>query len=171
MNTNDIITERLILKSMTIDDVEIAWSLWGNPETGKYLHDPYYKSPEELRNLILDIDTWENEYPFIAYEKETGDVVGTCSIGQEGRQGQYGPGYCLRKEMWGKGYATEILKALIDFAYSLGIRDFQASAATENFASRRVMQKCGMHLDHESSFKKGGTDIIYPSSIYKMNLD
>ena len=171
MNTKDIITERLVLKSMTLKDVEIAWELWGKEETAKYLVDPYYKDVEELRKLIVDIETWENEYPFIAYKKDTLEVVGTCSIGQEGRIGQWGPGYFLKKEMWGKGYGTEILKALIEFAYSLGIHDFQGSVANENIASKRVMEKCGMKLDSESSFKKGGTNIIYPSSIYKLHLD
>lgn len=171
MNTNNIITERLILKSMVIDDAEIAWSLWGNKEVAKYLHDPYYKDPKELRELIKDIADWKDEYPFIAYESSTGEVVGTCSIGVEGGPKKWGFGYCLRKEMWGKGYGTEIAKNLIDFAYSKGIRDFQGSVATENIASVRIMEKCGMHFDHETTFKKKGTDVVYPANIYKMHLD
>lgn len=171
MHTNNITTDRLILKSMTLDDAEIAWTFWGDHEIGKYLCDPYYKDANELRELISDIDEWDTEYPFIAYDKHTGDIVATCSIGVEGSPTQWGFGYCIRKDSWGKGYATEIAKALIDFAYSLGIRDFQGTVATENIASRRVMEKCGMHLDHESSFAKKGTDIVYPSSIYKMHLD
>ena len=171
MYTDNIITERLVLKSMTLDDAEIAWSFWGDYEMGKYLCDPYYKDANELRELISDIDQWENEYPFIAYDKNTGDAIATCSIGVEGGPNQWGFGYCVRKDLWGQGYATEIVKALINFAYSLGIRDFQGTVAKENSASRRVMEKCGMHLDHESSFKKNGTDIVYTSCIYKMHLD
>ena len=44
MNTNDIITERLILKSMTLYDAEIAWTFWSDHEIGKYLSDPYYEN-------------------------------------------------------------------------------------------------------------------------------
>ena len=170
MYTDNIVTERLILKSMTLDDAEIAWSFWGDYEIGKYLADPYYKDANELREIIADIDEWD-EYPFIVYDKSTGEVVGTCSLGEEGGPTQWGFGYCVRKDFWGKGYATEIGKALINFAYSLGIHDFQGSVATENIGSRRVMEKCGMHLDHESSFRKQGTDIVYTSSIYRMHLD
>ena len=171
MKTSDIVTERLIIKSMTIDDTAIAWSFWGDHEVGKYLADPYYKDADELRELILDIDDWTGDYPFIAYLKDTGEAAGTCSVGPEGGPNQWGFGYCVRKDLWGQGYATEMARAMIGLAYSLGIRDFQGTVATENTASGRVMEKCGMHLDHESSFRKRGTDIVYPSSIYKMHLN
>ncbi len=170
MKTSDIITDRLIIKSMTIDDAAFAAMIWGDRETGKYLADPYYKDADELRELILDIDEW-TDYPFIAYLKDTGEEAGTCSVGPEGAPGQWGFGYCVRRDLWGQGYATEMARAMMALAYSLGIRDFQGTVASENTASARVMEKCGMHLDHTSSFKKRGTDIVYPSSIYKMHLD
>ena len=65
MKTDDIVTERMILKSMTLDDCDFAASLWGDPETGKYLNNPPYKNGDELRELIFDIDDWQDEYPFI----------------------------------------------------------------------------------------------------------
>jgi len=43
MKTNDIETERLVLKSMTLDECDFAAKLWGEPETGKYLNNPPYK--------------------------------------------------------------------------------------------------------------------------------
>lgn len=171
MKTSDIVTERLILRSMTIDDAAFAAMLWGGRETGKYLADPYYKDADELCEAISDIDEWTGDYPFIAYLKDTGEAAGTCSVGPEGAPSQWGLGYCVRKDLWGRGYATEMAKAMMAFAYSLGIRDFQGTIAAENVASARVMEKCGMRLDHTGSFKKRGTDIVYPSSIYKMHLD
>ena len=171
MKTNDIETERLILRSMTLDDADFAAQLWGDPETGKYLSDPPYKNGNELRELISDIDEWEDEYPFIAYDKITDEPIGTCCIGSEGPENEWGFGYDIRKDLWGKGHATEMGKAMIDFAYSLGIRDFHCTVATENIASCRVMEKCGLQAHHTSSFKKRGTDIEYTATIYKLHLD
>ena len=71
----------------------------------------------------------------------------------------------------GEGYATEMVMAMIDFAYSLGIRDFQGTVATENVASCRVMEKCGLRAHHTNSFKKQGTYIEYQSTIYRLHLD
>jgi RimJ/RimL family protein N-acetyltransferase len=99
MKTSDIVTERLIIRSMTADDAEIAWSFWGNPEVGKYLADPFYKNADELRGLISDIDEWTDDYPFIAYHKDTRKAVATCSVGPEGSSLQWGFGYCIRKDL------------------------------------------------------------------------
>ncbi len=170
MIPDNIITERLILRCMTQDDAYEVWTMWGDHEVGKYLHDPFYESPEVLRSLFHDISNW-TDYPFVAISKVTDEIIGTCSIGPEDTPDEWGFGYCVRKEYWGKGYATEMTKALIAFAYDFGICDFTGTCAISNAASGQVMRKCGMHFDHESSFKKCKTDIVYASHIYKMHLD
>ena len=169
MITPTIKTERLILRSMTQEDAELAFSIWGDIEQGKYLHDPYYKSAEELRGLLDNIHKW-SDYPFVVFSEE-GKFVGTGSIGPEDTKDLWGFGYCVVKEEQGKGYATEIAKAMINFAHQLGIHNFIAEHAIENSASRRVMEKCGMHLERVSRFKKAGTDFVYPSNIYSLHLD
>lgn len=169
MLTSTIKTERMLLRSMTEEDAYAVFMMWGFEE-GKYLHDPYYKSAEELQALFNDIADW-TDYPFVAIDKETNEIMGTCSVGPASSPEEWGFGYVVRKDYWGKGYATEMAKAMIDFAYSLGIRSFSATHAIENEASGKVMRKCGMKLDQVSSFKKAGTDIVYPSHIYKLHMN
>lgn len=170
MKTNDIITDRLILKSMTLDDCDFAAELWGDPETGQYLNNPPFKNGAELREMISDIDDWEDEYPFIAYDKLTDKPIGTCCIGTEGPECSWGFGYDIIKELWGNGYATEMAKAMIEFAYSLGVRNFYCTVAADNIASCRVMEKCGLKADITSSFKNHKTGVEHESIIYKMTL-
>jgi RimJ/RimL family protein N-acetyltransferase len=56
-------------------------------------------------------------------------------------------GYRLRREVWGRGYATEGARALIRKGFTdLGAQRVVASAFRANLASRRVMEKCGMTL-------------------------
>ncbi|WP_033167884.1 GNAT family N-acetyltransferase [Clostridium sp. KNHs205] len=169
MITSTIKTERLILRSMTQEDAELAFSIWGDAEQGKYLQDPYYKNVEELRGLFNNIHKW-SDYPFMVF-LEDGQFVGTCSIGPEDTNELWGFGYCVVKEEQGKGYATEMAKAIIKFAYRLGIHDFMAEHAIENSSSGLVLEKCGMHFERGSSFKKSGTDLVYPSNIYRLHLD
>jgi RimJ/RimL family protein N-acetyltransferase len=53
-------------------------------------------------------------------------------------------GYWLGAAYWGKGYATEAVRALIDYAFgALGHDALHAGARVSNPASRRVLQKCG----------------------------
>lgn len=170
MKTNDIVTDRLILKSMTLDDCDFAAKLWGDPETGKYLNNPLFETGDDLRKIIFDIDDWEDEYPFIAYDKTTDKPIGTCCVGTEGPEGSWGFGYDIIKELWGNGYATEMANAMIEFAYSLGVRNFYCTVATNNIASCRVLEKCGLKADTSSSFKNHITDEEHKSTIYKMTL-
>ena len=53
-------------------------------------------------------------------------------------------GYWLGVPYWNKGYATEALHALIDYAFTDLTHDaVQAGARVTNPASRRVLEKCG----------------------------
>ena len=53
-------------------------------------------------------------------------------------------GYWLGAPYWGKGYATEALHAVVDYAFTdLGHEALQAGARVTNPASRRVLEKCG----------------------------
>lgn len=170
MKTEPIVTRRLILRNATQADAYNIWSIWGNHEMGKYLADEYYQDADTVRDIFSDVDTWE-DYSLVAFSKDTGEFIGTCSIGPEGDPGEWGFGYCVIKPHWGKGYATEMAKAMMAFVYEKGVRDFSCTVAVDNPASGNVMRKCGLHVDHESSFKKRGTDIVYKSHIYKGHMD
>ncbi len=171
MKTEDIITERMILRSMTLDDCDFAASLWGDPEAGQYLNNPPFTSGDELREIIFDIEDWQEEYPFIAYDRISNRPIGTCSLGVEGPEGEWGFGYDVVKDMWGRGYASEMARAMIELAYSLGVRDFYCTVAKDNIASCRVMEKCGLKANAGSSFKNHNTGVDHKSTIYRMKLD
>jgi RimJ/RimL family protein N-acetyltransferase len=53
-------------------------------------------------------------------------------------------GYWLGVPYWGRGYASEAVRALIDFAFTERDHDLlQAGARITNPASRRILEKCG----------------------------
>jgi RimJ/RimL family protein N-acetyltransferase len=56
-------------------------------------------------------------------------------------------GYILTPRMWGQGYATEALRAIVQLAPSLGVRRLHAICHTEHPASARVLEKCGFSLE------------------------
>ncbi len=68
-------------------------------------------------------------------------------------------GYRLRRSGWNKGYATEGSRALIDMGLTdLAVERVFAHTMTVNTASRRVMEKCGLRLVHNTPFE--GADVI-----------
>lgn len=80
-------------------------------------------------------------------------------------------GYCIHKKYWRQGYATELIKALINFGYTKGGRKFTADVAQQNIASNAVIKKLGFTVEKEGCFNKQGTNIVYKSYIYKLNLE
>ena len=170
MKTQELITRRMVLRSMTLEDCDFAASLWGDPQVGEYLNNPPFKNADELREIISDIDEWEDEYPFIAYDKKTNSPLGTCSLGKEGPEGCWGFGFDVVKDLWRRGYATEMAQAMIELAYSLGVRDFYCTVARDNLAADRVMKKCGLRPAERGSFKNHQTGVVHESIIYRMTL-
>jgi RimJ/RimL family protein N-acetyltransferase len=70
-------------------------------------------------------------------------VIGACGFTQVDR---HPPelGYWLGVKHWGKGYATEAVRAAIDHAFTdLDCEAVQSAARVTNPASRRVLEKCG----------------------------
>ena len=80
-------------------------------------------------------------------------------------------GYCVHKNHWRQGYATEMIEALINFGYENGIRQFTADVAQENDASNGVLKKLGFFIEKEGTFRKQGTDSIYRDYTYRLDLE
>ncbi len=71
-----------------------------------------------------------------------GAAIGACGVTALDEQAELG--YWLGVPYWGKGYATEALHAVIDYAFTdLGHEALNAGARVTNPASRRVLEKCG----------------------------
>jgi ribosomal-protein-alanine N-acetyltransferase len=53
-------------------------------------------------------------------------------------------GYFVNKHQWGKGYATEMVYALLEFAFhKLTLNKVWATCDADNIASRKVLEKIG----------------------------
>jgi len=74
------------------------------------------------------------------------EVVGSISLESRGAD-RLTLGFALAPESWGKGLATEAAKAMIKTGFALTPAvEILASAALENAAARRVMEKCGFEI-------------------------
>jgi RimJ/RimL family protein N-acetyltransferase len=71
-----------------------------------------------------------------------GTAIGVCSV--EPREDGPELGYWLGVSYWGRGFATEAARAVIDHAFGeLECETLQSGARVSNPASRRVLEKCG----------------------------
>lgn len=172
MTTEDIITNRLILRSTQEKDGPFCLSIWLDDEMGKYLADPPRdKADEDELNFAVGIEQQEGWYPFVAISKETGDYIGTCSVVPGTDNLHWDLGYCVHIKYWRQGYATEMIKALIEYGYCNGGRTFTANVAQENAGSNAVLKKLGFYIEKEGTFKKRNTDIEYDEYTYRQDLE
>ena len=104
---------------------------------------------------------------FAAIEKETGAFVGVIGpIVEAVEDVPYtGLGYILKKEYWGKGYATEGAAACMEYAFTvLNAEKVTAEIRPENRLSRRVAERLGMRVEREFAKHYHGKDM--PHLIY-----
>jgi len=69
-------------------------------------------------------------------------LVGSCGLGRR-PSGAVEMGYWIARDHWGRGFATEAGRALIDIARTLGLGQLEASHFIDNPASARVLDKLG----------------------------
>lgn len=95
--------------------------------------------------------------------KETEEIIGTCLVfyNYEDSKEHWDISYNLGKIYWGKGYTTEAMKAVMQFAEtSLGMEECITSYAKVNTASANVLHKLGFVDIDEIPYECSGGDII-----------
>ncbi len=147
-------TERLRLRSLEEADVEPLFAIYGDPETMRLVGRTGRPIPdlETARRAVESIRAGEdaNGFALWAVDELDGDrLVGVAGLARvEGEGPEIEAAYILRRDRWGRGYATEALGAVLQIGHAeLGLDRIVALAYLENEASRRVMEKCGMRPD------------------------
>ena len=82
-------------------------------------------------------------------------------------------GYVLAKDAWGKGYATEALRAMVDLARRLGVTRIEALCHPQHRASWRVLEKCGFIRDppfQQSEFPNLAPGVVQDAACYVLDL-
>lgn len=133
---------------------------------------PYslYTNLEDVRAWLKTAVQTETSCNFGFVRREDGLLIGSGDIGADDRTpGAWGFGYSIRRDCWNQGYTTEAAQAMIDFAYSLGVRTFTALHAVDNPASGRVMEKCGLHFDRMSEYKTFDGTRTFPAKAYRLD--
>jgi RimJ/RimL family protein N-acetyltransferase len=147
-------TERLVLRRLTMADVNNLVSLDADPDVMRYVTGGRATPREEIENEDLPafLDYYERFEGFgfwAALAKPGGEFLGWFHFRprDDADPGEIELGYRLRKSAWGRGYATEGSRALIAKGFTeFGVRRVVAEAMAVNAASRRVMEKSGLTL-------------------------
>ena len=147
-------TPRLILRRLTIADVDAVEALDADPIVMRYVNGGRATSRAELESDVFP--AWLAYYErgdawgfWAAIERESGRFLGWFHLrpAHDGPADEPELGYRLVRDAWGQGYATEGSRGLVDKAFGeLGARRVWAATMKVNVASWRVMEKIGMRF-------------------------
>ncbi len=136
-------TERLMLRAPRLEDAKAVAVLANDrriaENTARIPH-PYRLADAE--DFIAKVERGQSEAVFVITLRD-GTLIGASGVTRlDGQNAEIG--YWLGVHHWGRGYATEALRAVIDCAFTdLHHESLQAGARVTNPASRRVLEKCG----------------------------
>ncbi len=146
-------TERLTLRRFSADEADLLIELDSDPAVMRFLTGGNPTTSEDVRerdlpSILAGYEKWGGDFGlFAAQEKDGGAFIGWFHLRPE----QGGPvdevelGFRLRYAEWGKGYATEGSRALLNKAFTeLDVRSVWGATMSVHLSSRKVMETVGM---------------------------
>lgn len=147
----EIVTERLLLREITWNDLDDIHRLHSEPKVDEFNTLGIPKNLDETRELMrADIEISKKDprskYTWRIILASTGDFIGLA--GMTLSNDKFGLGeiyYKLLPDHWGRGYATEVARNLIAAGFErFKLHKVEAGVATHNERSIRVLEKVGM---------------------------
>lgn len=160
-------SERLLLRPLTLADAPAVFAIASDPEVNRYMLYARHQSIADAEKWLRSLQPETLEFAFTL--KESGQLIGTGGLCESG--GCYELGYQLRRDAWGRGYATEAAKAIILWASrSLDAHRFSAAHVVDNAASKHVIQKCGFHFVSYEQAERFDGGAVFQTACYELNI-
>lgn len=133
-------TERMTVRDFAMDDLEDLQAILGDEETMAYSEPTYTRerTAEFLRQFCI-----EKKGAVAAVLKATGRVTGYILF-HELDEGVYEMGWFFNRTCWGKGYALEACKAVVDHAFNQQNAHKIFAETIDGGKSAGLMKKLGM---------------------------
>ena len=141
-------TERLILRRYRPEDAAPLYQRLGSdPAMYQYSGWNPYASPEMAQKTVSRfIDSYRDDH-FYGWVLDVDNALYGTIGAYDYRDDRIEVGFSVARVCWGRGYATEALKAVLTYlTENEGISCVTAWCAAENIGSRKVLEKAGMHL-------------------------
>jgi [ribosomal protein S5]-alanine N-acetyltransferase len=140
-------TERLVLQRLRYEDAEeIFYTYASKPEAAKFMSWPIHKRIEDSRAFVrYAMEAWNFglDYSYSIRLKANQKFIGSFGIIHENGKVQFG--YVLTPTEWGKGYATEACKQMIEILRSIpSVFRIGTFVDIDNTASINVLKKSGL---------------------------
>lgn len=157
-------TERLILRTVSLDDLNDFFEYCKNPKVGRMAGWEPPTTKESFEPVIQKFIDNDNTWAIVC--KDNNIVIGAVHLTPDQNRGNYYAkyiSYSLSEEYWGKGYMTEAVKRVIKYAFEeMNIDLLTAFHFPDNTRSKGVILKCG--FQYEVTISQGSK--IYNGEVF-----
>lgn len=157
-------TERLILRRFTPEDAEEYFPLMSDPEVLRYTGDKPLESVEQVREMLLNRPI--RDYGVVGYgrmaciEKSSSRLIGFSGLKYLEDLKEVDVGYRFVHDAWGKGYATESARVLMDVGVrEHGLKRIIGLVDKRNTGSSNVLKKLGLTFERATKIGDYPTDL------------
>ena len=144
--------DRVSLRRMTERDVDSLYTIFSDAEVMRYWSSPPMKDRSEAEKLLAETHADFNRRLALKWGIALNiddTIIGTSTLFHLDSNNQRAEiGYALGRAHWGKGYAREALRALLDYAFGgLDLQRIEADVDPRNTASIRTLERLGFQKE------------------------
>ena len=145
-------SDRLIMRRPTVEDADDIFTIYAsNSITTKYLQFTPHQSVENTIDFInlKEIESDKKKcYDFVLLTKTDGKLIGNVELDLQSGSPNAAKIFCIITVCErSKGYATEALLRIVEFAKTTEIQKLFAYIHPDNIAGIRILEKCGFQED------------------------
>jgi RimJ/RimL family protein N-acetyltransferase len=168
-------TERLGLQRLTPADLEWLTDLEKDPVVMRHLGGP--KPPSHVEEMLrVRVLAYYDAHPGLGVwktiERSTNLPLGIHILNHIQGESIVQVGFVLCQSAWGRGYATEMGRALVGHAFgTLRLPWIAGIASLDNEASQRALQKIGLRRNGERSFPHPAYAFAGPMAWFELDRE
>ena len=153
---NNLVGERLYFKPVSLDDVAEIHKFASDKNVSRFIGWNLSSTMDDTLELVESMLEKEKDdigiYASI-FLKSTKTLIGTCMIFNFDLKAKHAEvGYVLSADYWNKGYGTETISLMVDYAFEeLKLHKLHARVTDVNVGSSKILEKNGFLL--EGNFK------------------
>ncbi len=153
LNSPAIITERLVIRNLHIEDLADFHAYRSNPEVTKYQGFDVFTMAEAKAfiedNAMKSFGVAGQWVQYAIESKNTGKLIGDCAIKLNQYDTRLGEiGITISPHEQKKGYAKEVLRAILNFLFNIeGFHRVTETVDAENTASIQLLKSVGFRQE------------------------